>query len=121
MDIKDLRQNEGLEIEVLGERFKLDIMRDSGGEWAVWTSNKYFVYATLNFECEGVPAELHTINGDDVDFTEISCNFQGTVNTFNQYVSVCRFLIEYMILEYKAKKMQEYQDERHHYAGGLFT
>ena len=104
MDFEELRKHEGETVELDGEPFIFYINSDLAGEWAQLSNEDWVILATLNYDGQGIPFDLHT--GDKFGFeflSKLSDRFRGVVRDWNDYISK----VDEMFRKAKAKQNEE--------------
>lgn len=85
---------EGDELEILGKTYVLHIQDDLAGEFAVWSDKNSFmrIYATPNFEIEGVPVQL------DYDCYNITVDgYEGKIDGYEHYKQIVKETAERLL------------------------
>lgn len=75
------------ELEILGRTYVLNIQDDLAGKFAVWADKNSFmrIYATPNFDCEGVPIQL------DYDCYNIAVDsYEGKIDSYDHYKQIVK-------------------------------
>lgn len=106
MKLENLRPYIGFKIEISGEIFELNFEEDLSGEYAVWQSKNYLIYATPGWEGRNVPIDVKEIleDGDLIDPADNTDVYDKPVDTFKEYCAVVRALATKIIIIHKLKK-----------------
>jgi hypothetical protein len=99
LEVEDLKPYIGSKIKINGVEYELDIDVDSGGIWAVWFSDKYWIYATPNYDGVSVPVAVNDEEGGYID----SESYVEEVNTFEEYSAIVKTLASVIINKYEKR------------------
>jgi hypothetical protein len=84
---------EGDELDILGKIYVLNIQDDLAGEFAVWSNGFMRIYATPNFEIEGVPVQI------DYDCYNIAVNcYEGKIDSYEHYKQIVKEKTENLLV-----------------------
>lgn len=92
--IGSIEIKEGDKLEILDRTYVLSIQDDLAGEFAVWSDENSFmrIYATPNFEVEGVPVQL------DYDCYNITVGgYEGKINGYEHYKQIVKEVAEKLL------------------------
>lgn len=92
---EDLREFEGKTFNIYGHVFKLYNSRDLGGEWVIWESTQYRVWATPNYEVDGVPISFRKAEDDTQQLLDDT--YEGEVNSVLNYFDIVTRYIKQML------------------------
>jgi len=66
-EIRQFKKNIGEKIEINGQKYTFHILQDGGGDWAVFYSDEYQIWATPYFwDKLSTPIEIKDKDGNDI-------------------------------------------------------
>jgi hypothetical protein len=83
----DIVKHQGHSIEVNGKKFDLYFDSDLSGDYAIWFTDDFRVYATPGWEGHAIAIALHGAD-NDVDY-DVE-NYDSTVRDFEHYVEIVK-------------------------------
>lgn len=99
LEVEDLKPYIGSIIKINGVEYELDIDTDGGGVWAIWFSDKYWIYATPNYDGVSIPVAVHDKDGEYID----SENYYKDFSSFEEYSAIVKTLVSIIINKYEKK------------------
>jgi phage-related protein len=85
----DLRDMDGMEMSIGGEKFILNVEGNLSGDWVYWEGGRYRLWATPNYEITGVPIDLRDLESDGHLDDE---NYYGDVESLVDYFEIVQKL-----------------------------
>ena len=97
LTIDDMTIFEGISVNVQGETFEMHLESAMSSRWVVWESPLHRVYATPNYEIEGVPVDIR----DAGDLVLYDDDFYGPVTNITEYIKIVRNQIDILLTKLK--------------------
>lgn len=99
MDMSKLKTCFGNKLNINGDMFTLSKSEEISGDFAVWDSLKYRIYATPNYEGTSLPMEIYTKEGDRINKNG---SYNAKISSVKEYFSLVKSMAERVIKDYEA-------------------